>query len=305
MSNQKNVETYSFKSLFSETKQGVEDYHFESIDKKVFKNREEKNTHLKIEREFAEKSSFSIAPIVREHRGINEQERNEKEMAFENEVNARVKVIEEEAMKRGYEEGVALGRDEVYQQTKAECEEKLGFLTNMIHEVLQTQADLVQSERIAIQKTIRNLTKWVVLRELKDDGEYIERLLEKLIEDLQIKNNLLIQVNPQLFENMPNILEHVESVLGKLENVRIEEDYDIAGPGIIVNSDNGIINGTLTEQFKNIDMLFEKVGVERSDDNYHDALKTLTINEEVNEKDPLVDISPDSNHDDEKGDDSE
>lgn len=315
MLKEKKIEEYNFKPLFKETKIGVEDFQFDAIDRELIISKEEHGQHLKIEREYAESNSFSIAPIVREHRGINKQERDEREMAIENEVVKRVKKIEEDAFNKGFEQGVLQGKEEVFNQTKAESEEKLSFLTNMINEVLVTQAELVQSERIAIQKTIRNLTKWVILRELKDDGEYIERLLEKLIEDLQTKNNLLVQVNPQLFNKMPDILEHVERVLGKLENIRVEADYDIAGPGIIVNSDNGIINGTLTEQFKSIDLLFEKTGVERSDDNYHDALKTLSINEEVSEDESLVDLdtnygenqddSQDSSEDDHNGDEGE
>ena len=110
-------------------------------------------------------------------------------------------------------------------------------------------------------ETILNLTKWVILRELKDDGEYVHRLLEKLITEIQTKSNILIQIDERSFRDMPDILEVVEERLGSLSNVRLEKDFDIDGPGIVLESDNGIINGTLKEQFNNLDKLFLKVGL--------------------------------------------
>ena len=58
---------------------------------------------------------------------------------------------------------------------------------------------------------------------------------------------------------MPVVLETVQKKLGELSNVRLEIDYDIKGPGIILASDNGIINATLTEQLNNLDKLFETI----------------------------------------------
>ena len=64
---------------------------------------------------------------------------------------------------------------------------------------------------------------------------------------------------------MPEVLDHLHEKLGELENVRVEVDYDIEGPGIILESQNGIINGTLKEQFNSLDKLFKTVGLENDE----------------------------------------
>lgn len=220
---------------------------------------------LKIERDTANKNSFIISPIVKKYRGINKLEEEEFERRVQDEVHRRVSLIEEDAFNKGFEEGVNQGKEEVYQQTIAATEEKLEALTEMISETLQMKSAMVENQRMEIYETIRNLTKWVILRELKDDGQYIERLLEKLIVEMQAKSNILIQVNKNHFEGMEEILAHVEAKIGALKNVRIESDFDINDQGIIIESENGIINGTMEQQFANLDKLFEAVGL--GDDN--------------------------------------
>lgn len=303
MSNENGITEYTFESLFKKkTKEGIENFEFSKLDVGNFKTSDDNLNEeevLRVERRHESNSGFSIAPIVREHRGINKQEQDERERAIEVEVEKRLRKLEEDAFKKGHSEGVLVGKEEIFNQMRAECETKLENVSEMINEVLKTQVELIQNEKVAVQKTIRNLTKWIILRELKGDDQYIERLLAKLIEELQTKSNLLIQVNPKSFSSMPVILETVQGVIGKLDQVRIEEDFDIAGPGIVINSENGIINGTLKEQFKCLDELFSKVGVEAGDQDYDQMFETLTINEKVDDVDV---ISTDESTDDEERD---
>jgi flagellar assembly protein FliH len=162
--------------------------------------------------------------------------------------------------------GLKDGQEEVFAQTRAEVEQKIESLTEMIGEVLKTQHELLAAEKMAVYRTIRNLTKWVILRELKDDGEYVVRLLEKLMNELQVKSNVLIQIDSKSFEDKPDILEILQEKLGELNNIRVEVDYDIEGPGVVVESENGIINGSLKEQFYNLSRLFESVGLQANEE---------------------------------------
>ena len=132
----------------------------------------------------------------------------------------------------------------------------------MINDVLAVKVSLIENQRLEIYSLIKILTKWITLKELEKDEGYLERLLNRLITEIETNDNLLIQVNKNHFEKMPKVLERVEERLGELKNVRIEVDYDIAEQGIIIESDNGIINGSIEEQLKSLDKLFESVGIE-------------------------------------------
>ncbi len=268
MSNDKNnsldeVTDYEFQAFSSSSivSSGVTNFEFSEIGTFDALKEEKHQEIIKIERTHAEKSEFKIAPIVREHRGITKQVIKERELKIEQEVERRVQEIREEAYNAGFNEGVNNGREEVFTQNRVSSEEKLQNLTNMIVEVLGTRSDLLINQKKQVYSLVRMLTKWVILRELKDDGQYIENLLEKLIVEMQTKSNLLVHVDEKSFEQMPEVLKVVQEKVGELSNIRIEIDYDIDGPGIVLECDKGILNGTITEQMKSLDKLFETVGL--------------------------------------------
>ncbi len=217
---------------------------------------------IKDERTHAKNTQFKVNPIVEKYRGLKDQEEQEYQDAVEKEVARRVSEIQDEAFKAGFDEGVNQGREEIFNEMRSAVDEKLENFSMMITEVLKTQEDILSAQKKEMYLLLRNLSKWIVLRELKEDGTYIERLLEKLLLETQARQNLLIQVNSNDFSGMPEVLSHVQARLGELKNVRIEIDSAISSRGIIVESDNGIINATMEEQFKSLDKLFEDVLVE-------------------------------------------
>ncbi len=240
----------------------ITDFTFEPIEKVSIEDLESIQKKIRLERTFAEKSNFKISPIVKEHRGLNAQEHDEREKKFLDEVNRRVAEIEAQAYEKGMAEGRKAGQEEVYNETRAAVEEKIISFTEMVNYVLQTQEEIINQQKSEIYLLLKNLTKWIILRELKDDGQYIERLLTRLVQEMQTKSNLLIKVNKNAFKGMDEVLESVEESLGKLNNVRVEIDFESAENGLIVEADNGIIDATMEEQLSKLDDIFKVVGTD-------------------------------------------
>jgi flagellar assembly protein FliH len=262
------VEEYEFQSFSRPVNAGeVQEFSFEDLEGKSISEIERHQEIIKLERTKSADSGFDISPIVKQHRGMEEQEEIERENRIIDEVNKRVAKIEEEAYRKGYDEGMSKGREDVYEQTRAATDEKLIALSEMVSDTLSTKEEILKSQKMQLYNLVRNLTKWVILRELKDDGKYIERLLEKLVIEAQTKTNLLIQVDQKHFEQMPEVLEVVQQKLGQFTNVRVETDFDIQGTGVVVESENGIINGSLVEQLNSLDKIFESVGLAAEEEN--------------------------------------
>ncbi len=262
--NNQEIKSYSF-TEFSHSDAGssdAKDFLYREFSESNPLQSPEKAKVIKAERKRAEDSGFSISPIVREYRGMVTQEMSERERRIEDEVLKRLEFLKQQACEEGFKEGVEQGKAEVFDQTRQMTEEKLAHLTELIQTVLAEKEELLAKEKNDVYRLVRNLSKWITLKELKDDGKYVERLLEKLITELGAKQNLLIQVNAAQFEQMPEVLEIVQKKLGELKNVRVEADSDVSINGFIIESDNGIINGTLEEQFIQLDRLFEAVGLE-------------------------------------------
>lgn len=258
------VEEYKFKS-FTEAEAEVETDKVTLFEFKPLLTstqivaKQEHQKAIKEERTHAKHTQFKINPVVEKHRGLKDQEEKEYQDTVNREVARRISEIQDEAFKSGFDEGVNQGREEIFNEMRSVVDQRLGNFTQMITEVLKTQDDILNQQKKEIYLLLNNLTKWIVLRELKEDGKYLERLLEKLLLEIQARGNLLIQVNSKDFGEMPEILTHIQSRLGELKNVRVEVDSAIITSGIIVESDNGIINACMEEQFKNLDKLFADV----------------------------------------------
>ncbi len=255
------IEEYEYRQFTSVIKDAktVEKFHFPPIGGVLQAASEEHEQIIFHERKTAEGNGFQISPILKKHRGIKAQEEQELENRIEEEVQRRVQAIQEEAYQKGHEEGVRLGREEVYNQSRSEIEEKLMALDEMIASVLMTQEKILSKQKNQLYQLINTLTKWIVLRELKKDGQYIQRLLEKLIAEMQTKTNLFVQVKENDFAAMPDVLDIIQKKLGNLPNVRVEINHALDGPGMILECENGIINGSFEEQMKGLDKLFENV----------------------------------------------
>ena len=275
------ITSYKFKSFNKVIKESVEDvndvkkYEFSSLEnvKQIIKEKEKNLV------DFISKNSqakgFNISPIVREHKGFKDRDLQEREARIAEEIEKRFNRIKQQGFEQGYNEGFEEGKVEVYNQTKVATEEKLDALTSMISETLKTQEELLVNQKKQIYYMIRNLTKWIILKELKDDGAYIERLLERLLIEMNAKKNILIRVNNKDFERMPDVLAVVQKKLGSIENVRVEVDYETSKNGINLECDNGIINGTFEEQFRTMDRLFHAVGINE------EFFKVNTVQDEV------------------------
>ena len=87
----------------------------------------------------------------------------------------------------------------------------------------------------------------------------MEKLLEKLILEMNVRKNIVLRVSQAQFPLMNDIVKNVEQRVGQLSNIRVEILPEIKHPGIILESENGLIDGSIEGVFRNIDKIFEQV----------------------------------------------
>lgn len=255
------VENYIFSTFPGSDDPSPEkqEYKMRTIRKGQFSNAKEKKEKLLNENKRAQDLGFKLSPIVKEYRGHKEFEVKESIRKIEEEVKIRVNDLTEEARQEGYEAGFKQGREDSILKLQEQSEDKLARLMNMISEVVVYKQEIINQQKNEIYKIIRDLTKWIILRELKNDDDYVNRLLEKLVLEMGEKSNLNIHINQEQFEDMPEVLEKIQEKLGELKNVRTIVNYDLGKNGLKLESENGLIVADLDEQFKSLDKMFEGV----------------------------------------------
>lgn len=259
------VRDYTFESLLDgsapDKNLHVTDYKIAELSDDQVISREKRERIIRRERQLEKKSPFRISDIVRKDRGINRQEEEDYQKRVAREVEKKVEQLKQNAYQEGYSAGEEKGYAEALEKATAEYDDRVNKLNDLVDSVVTYRKDLVDTQRLAIYRMVKSLCKWVVLREVRDDNDYLSRLLEKLVLELHSKSDLLIRVNESDFDNMPKALEILENKIGKLTNVRLEVDRDMVERGIVLESKNGIVDGSLDSQLKSIDKLFEGIGV--------------------------------------------
>jgi flagellar assembly protein FliH len=213
---------------------------------------------IRVERTHERKNNFKIDSAVRDMRGISRQEQSDFEARVEAEVERRIKSVQEKAYQEGVEQGKSEGKDLAYQEYQEQLNTQLDNFSTVLSEFSNQGQALLNQERHNIYEFIKRFTKWIVLKEI-DEKLYLEKLLEKLILELNAKKNLIIKVGKNNFKEMPDIIAAVEARLGTLQNTRVEIVPEIQHPGIILEADNGLIDGSLEGVFGNIDHIFQQV----------------------------------------------
>lgn len=259
--NKNEIKPFEFMNLVSDhvvTHTPFKPFEFENLKNEVQQETKEKQEQIKSEREFAQKNNFQIDDIVRDSRGLLLQEKNELEKRIQSEVDKKI----EDAFKKAYDEGLAKGREEGFNEAKnqylSEVEQKVSDLNLILEQVNSQTHHVIDNNRSDIYEFIKRFTKWIILKEI-DPKIYLEGLLEKLVLELNSRKNIIVKVGKDNFSEMPEVISAVEAKLGQLSNLRIEIVPEVNYPGIILESENGLIDGSLEGVFQNIDKIFEQV----------------------------------------------
>jgi flagellar assembly protein FliH len=233
-------------------------FNFNELNGEVFKKEKISQDTLRKERTYEKKNQFKIDGAVRESRGLSQQEHSDFETRVQHEVEKRLQAAFEDAVKEGLERGREEGKADALAEFQQQLTQKMDDFSETINALNSQFTHLIDHNRHDIYEFVKRFTKWIILKEI-DEKTYLTNLLEKLLLELNVRKNLIIKVGRENFSQMPEVVQMVESKLGQLSNVRIEIVPEINHPGIILESENGLIDGSMEGVFQNIDKIFEQV----------------------------------------------
>jgi flagellar assembly protein FliH len=263
MEKYKNIEIKKFEfAQISDPSEGSEstpkNFEFKAFDIESVKSSKIPQEQIRLERKMASQGHFQLDEMVKDFRGISAQEQNDFEQKVSNEVEARVELIKKQAYEAGILIGKEDGKNEALSNFEKELNLKLSQLDEIIATVKSSSEKLIDQNRSEIYEFVKRFTKWVLLKEV-NNKVYIEGLLEKLILELNSRKNLIVKVGQSNFNEMPEVIKTIESKLGQLQNVRVELVPELNYPGIILEAENGLIDGSLEGVFEKIDKIFQQV----------------------------------------------
>ncbi|MCT4642064.1 MAG: FliH/SctL family protein [Bacteriovoracaceae bacterium] len=212
---------------------------------------------IRLERSYIEGSGFEVSKHVKELRGLARQEQEDLDNLVSDRVGKEFQKVSGQAYEEGLSKGIVEGQKQGLEQTLGALESKTQVVEDLIKTLTCQNEEFFKHNKVQVLKLIQNVTKWICLKEISEDKvAYHERLLMKVIAEINTKKNLTIKVSKALYEQIPDIIKKVEANIGKLENVNYEISSDIDEYGLIIESENGIVDASVDTQMEMLKQLF-------------------------------------------------
>jgi flagellar biosynthesis/type III secretory pathway protein FliH len=224
-----------------------------------------KSDHFQVANEsgHSNRNKFEIDDIVSKNRGHFQYELDQKELQISQEVERRVKALEDESRNRGYSEGRETAKNEIFSQLAAQIKLKLEEVEVMVEEILSLRDRIVEESRQDVFRTVNAISKWMLNKYLDKDS--IIELIKRSFHEIGTEQSILIKMDPQTFENKEEIFKALSEEFGELKHIRFYCDEAQLRPGYQIEMDNVLVDGSFESQIKKIDVLFEKLSERKNE----------------------------------------
>lgn len=195
---------------------------------------------------------FSINSLLREPLSIEQEERRAIEERVQATVTELAAKAKEEASQLGYQDGLAKGHEEAFVKFKQEAEARMQRFEALMAELENARQEILRAnERFLISLVIR-ISRMVILRELKTDENYIQRLAADLIERVGVRENIKVRISPEDSETLGMLKDGIEKSLGAMKNLSIEVDSKVPQGGCSIETQWNAIDATIDRALEGI-----------------------------------------------------
>jgi len=160
--------------------------------------------------------------------------------------------LEKEGYERGFSEGEKAGREVGEKMVEAVLKQYAVTLD----ELKSLRSNVLASSEREVVKLSLEVAKKVVRREVSVDEELILALVKVTLARLADQSVMTVHVNPKDYQS----IQHHRSAAGHKESlhegIRLQEDPLITRGGCLVETESGIIDARVEEQFREIEKGF-------------------------------------------------
>jgi flagellar assembly protein FliH len=207
--------------------------------------------------------TFSFRDIAAEARQIMESAHREHDRLIATAqagIEHACKEATERGYRQGYDEGIAAGREEGSSTALAEARKEFSQNGNSaltcLKEALeqldqQKQQVLWQAEQSLVKLSI-DIASQIVKRVVAEDPDVTVANVKAALEMVARGSDVVVKVNPGDISYLESMLADNGDVLGKYNNVKIEQDLKIANGGCVLLTGQGQIDAQLDTQIGHI-----------------------------------------------------
>jgi len=159
----------------------------------------------------------------------------------------------DEITKTAYDAGFQKGRDESWEEGKAEVSRLVEQLHKIISAAIEKRGEIIDETETQIINLVLQISKKVVKVISENQKNVVINNCIQALRKLKSRGDVVLRVN---LEDVKLTSEHIDDFMRMVENVRtitVMEDSSVDRGGCIIETDFGLIDARISSQFKEIE----------------------------------------------------
>lgn len=172
-----------------------------------------------------------------------------------NQAKTQVDSIKEEAKKRGYEAGYALGKEAALQ----ELQEQTAQLQYMVDAAIAEVNEHLQKSQKEIGRLAVAIAQKIITQELNLNPQIITEIVGDAIKSANITGSCRIRVHPDDYEFLGPLWDTIPSLQPSDRKWELVSDRKVYKGGCIIEVDGGIIDAQIDTQLAQVQQTFDAI----------------------------------------------
>lgn len=199
-----------------------------------------------------ESSDFAISELTAEQSGIRDLNRSSIDKRVEELALERLKEIEEKAYSEAYELGLIEGTEKAFQERKEEFDERIHRIDELLTSFDVVKKKVLKENEVFFIKAVYQIAQKIAIVEIKQNKNIIIELMTKMIEDVHSDEKMHLNISPDDYLFISQLLEKNSKDYSFLNTVKLEIDDSIEPGGCSLQTSFGTIDATIEERIQRV-----------------------------------------------------
>ncbi|CAN5462390.1 hypothetical protein BH10BDE1_BH10BDE1_08210 [soil metagenome] len=199
-----------------------------------------------------ENTDFKIDKIVSLTTGIAELEKISLAERVEVEALERLKQLQEEAYRQGYDLGRDEGQESAYREKSEELSENLKKIDRAMHTLEVLKTELVKQNEASLVTLVYQIASKVAMAELKEKPELILPVILEAAAGAQDEESIVIRLSHSDLDFLESTKERLGQEFEFIKRAKLEGTNEIQSGGCVIVTNFGQVDATIEKRLEKV-----------------------------------------------------
>lgn len=197
-------------------------------------------------------SDFRMNDVIRVQTGVDQIEETDMVRAIEERAIEKLKEIQEDAYKAGYQLGLDEGRKKAFEDNAKNIDEHLSELDKLLSSFALMKKDIFSANETFLMKLLFTMATKIAQYQLDITPEAIVEVVRNAVSNAQDEQEIRVQVSKGQFDFINNLKNENGREYEFLKKIKFDPNEDIQPGGCLVETNFGEIDSRVEQRVANL-----------------------------------------------------